>query len=242
MAPYRALRDGRMRIPPESADMVMHLRPGATVAYKECFFRQIAPSDGGSNRKPVPIWQRGNERFSPYLPGMAVRQLGRSGREHNVQVVTAKLHDRIACGAFRHFDLNARAIFPASRDQVRKEAMRDQGVDADVKAAAFSRSRHAGGLHGVVQLIDARRDMLDGAAAGLRQPNAPRMADEQKDAEVFFKRFHAGADARLANAKRIGCMADVQIFGDGKRLNERHEGNARPERGWRAPLTVNDRC
>jgi hypothetical protein len=51
--------------------------------------------------------------------------------------------------------------------------------------------------------------------AGFRHPHAPRMALEQENAKVFLQRLHAGADARLTNAKRVGGVAEVQILGDG---------------------------
>lgn len=60
---------------------------------------------------------------------------------------------------------------------------------------------------------------LDEVASSLGQPNTPRMALEQKDAKVFFQRLHAGADAGLRHAERIGGVAEVQIFGDGESVN-----------------------
>lgn len=150
---------------------------------------------------------------------MAVGQLGRAGHEHHVQPVGAKLHDRIAGRTFGHFDFNAGVVFAVLADQLCEEAARDQGMDTDAKPAAFSGCRHAGGLHRMVELVDACGYPLDEVASGLGQPNTPRMALEQNDAKVFFQRLHAGADAGLRHAERIGGVAEVQIFGDGESVN-----------------------
>ena len=72
----------------------------------------------------------------------------------------------------------------------------------------------------MVELIDASRFMFDEVAAGFRQPDAPRMTLEQEDAKVILQHFHTNADARLADAERIGSMADVQILGDSERLDQ----------------------
>lgn len=115
-------------------------------------------------------------------------------------------------------------------------------MDTDAKPAAFSGCRHAGGLHRMVELIDAGRDPLHEVASGFGQPDAPRMALEQEDAKVFFQRLHAGADTRLGHAERIGGVAEIEIFGDGERLDERREGDARSERGRRSPWAINRMC
>lgn len=52
------------------------------------------------------------------------------------------------------------------------------------------------------------------------------MTLEQKDAKVFLQRLHAGADARQADAERVRCVTEVEIIGDGERLNQRCGGNA----------------
>lgn len=51
---------------------------------------------------------------------------------------------------------------------------------------------------------------------------------DKEDAKVFVRHLHAGADARLAEAEDVSCMAKVEIFGDGDRLDQRLEGNTRP--------------
>jgi len=40
-------------------------------------------------------------------------------------------------------------------------------MDADTRAIAFSRCRHAGNLHGMVELVDPRRDLFDKEASSL---------------------------------------------------------------------------
>lgn len=94
----------------------------------------------------------------------------------------------------------------------------------------------------MVQLIDAGRDPLDEVVSGLGQSDAARVTLEQEDAKVLFQRLHAGADAGLRHAERIGRVAKVQIFGDGKRLDQRCEGDTRSERGRHAPWATIHRC
>jgi hypothetical protein len=55
-------------------------------------------------------------------------------------------------------------------------------VDTDTQETAIARGGQAGGLHGMVELIDSDRHLLDKAAACLGQPDASRMTLEQKDA------------------------------------------------------------
>jgi hypothetical protein len=121
--------------------------------------------------------------------GMAVGQFGRARDERHVQPVGAKLHDRFAGRAFGDFDFDAGVVFAVLADQLCEEAARNQGMDTDAKPAAFSGCRHAGGLHRMVELIDAGRDPLDEEASGLGQPDAARMTLEQEDAEVFSSAF-----------------------------------------------------
>lgn len=93
-----------------------------------------------------------------------------------IQLVGSKPHDAIAGRAFGDFDFYARMLLPVAFDQGGEEAAGDKSIDADAKAASFSRCRHAGRFHGMVEVIDARRHMLDEAATGFRQPNASRVA------------------------------------------------------------------
>ena len=115
--------------------------------------------------------------------------------------------------------LNIKLTRRIGNDGEKVALSRDQGMDTDAKPAAFSGCRHAGGLHRMVELVDACGYPLDEVASGLGQPNTPRMALEQNDAKVFFQRLHAGADAGLRHAERIGGVAEVQIFGDGESVN-----------------------
>jgi hypothetical protein len=75
------------------------------------------------------------------------------------------------------------------------------------------------GLHRMVELIDASSDALDEVASGLGQPDAPCVSLEQEDAKIFLQRLHARADAGLRHAERLGGVAEVQVFGDGERLD-----------------------
>lgn len=68
-------------------------------------------------------------------------------------------------------------------------------MDADAQPAAVPRCRHAGRLHGMVELIDTSRYSLHELSAGVCQPDAPRMTLEQEDTKVLLQRLHAGTDA-----------------------------------------------
>ncbi|WP_425601160.1 hypothetical protein [Brucella tritici] len=48
----------------------------------------------------------------------------------------------------------------------------------------------------------------------------------------------ASTRALTLDCERIGCVAEVQIFGDGERLDERGKGNTRSKRGRHPPLAV----
>ena len=52
------------------------------------------------------------------------------------------------------------------------------------------------------------------------------MALEQQDTKVFLQRLYAGADARQADAERMGRMAKIQMLGDGERLYQRWQVDA----------------
>ncbi len=52
------------------------------------------------------------------------------------------------------------------------------------------------------------------------RPDAACVTLEQEGAKVVLQRLHTGADAGLRHAERIGGVAEVQKFGDGKRLNQ----------------------
>lgn len=99
-------------------------------------------------------------------------------------------------------------------------------MDADTQATAPPLCRHASGLHRMIELIDACCDPLHKMASGFGQSDTPRMVLKEEDSEVVLQSFHACADARLAYSEGTRSMAEVQVFGDGKRLNERRERNA----------------
>lgn len=186
----------------------------------------------------MPLRQNGDQRFRPDAAGIAVGQFGRAGHKNYVEHVGAKLHDGIAGRALGDFDLDAGVVFAVLVDQVCEEAVWNQGMDTDAKPTAFAGCRHAGGLHGMVKLVDAGRDPLDKMASGFWQANAARMALEHEDAKIVLQRLHAGADAGLRHTERIGGVSKVEIFGDGNRLDERGKGNTRSKRGRHPPLAV----
>lgn len=158
---------------------------------------------------------------------MAVRQLGRTRYERHVEAVGAQLLDRIAGHALGDLNLNTGIVFPILPDQLGKKAARDQGVDTYAQPPAFPRRCHTGSLHRMVKLIDADRYPLDEVASGLGQPDAACVTLEQEDTKVLFQRLYAGADAGLRHAKRISGMAEVQIFGNGERLDQGRQGDTR---------------
>src|SRR5690606_7433185 len=127
--------------------------------------------------------------------------------------------------------LDARMLFPELFKKVGEEAAGDQRIDADAQAALLAARHHAGCPYGMVEMSDACRHPLDEMLAGFRQPNAPRVTLEKQDAKVFLQSFYARADTGLRDAERVRCVAEVQIFSDGQRLNERGERNARSQRG-----------
>lgn len=120
---------------------------------------------------------------------MAIGQFGRAGQKHDVQTVAAKLHNSIARRAFYHINLDAGMIFAILSYQSGEEATQDQRVDADTKTSTFPRCRHTGGLHRMVELIDAGRDQLDEVATDLCQPDTARMTLEQENAKVSSSVF-----------------------------------------------------
>ena len=99
------------------------------------------------------------------------------------------MYDRITRSALRYLDLNAGMVLPILSDQLCKEASGDEGMDAYAQATTFSHRRHAGRLHGAVQLIDAGRYPLDEVASCLGQPDAACVTFEEEDVEVFLKRL-----------------------------------------------------
>ena len=58
------------------------------------------------------------------------------------------------------------------------------------------------------------------------------MTLEQEDAKVFLQRLHARTDTGLADTHGIRRMAEVQVFGDSKRLDQGHKRNARSEQSF----------
>ncbi|CQM35330.1 Uncharacterised protein [Salmonella enterica subsp. enterica serovar Typhimurium str. DT104] len=150
---------------------------------------------------------------------MAVGWLGRARDERHVQPAGAKLHHRFTGRAFGDLDFNIGVILAVLADQLCEEAMRNQGMDTDTKPAAFSGCRHAGGFHRMVELVNTYGYPLDEMASGLGQPNAARMTLEQEDAEVFFQCLHAGADAGLCNAERVGGVTEKKKLGDSESVN-----------------------
>ncbi len=81
----------------------------------------------------------------------------------------------------------------------------------------------------MVELIDARCYLLDEMASGLGQPDAACVTLEQEDSKVLLQSLHARADAGLCNPECVRRVAEVQMLGDRKRLDQRHERYARPE-------------
>ena len=199
--------------------MVMHLRAGAAMPDKERLAGQIGPGDGGLPGEWISLRQRGHERFGPYRARMAVGHFGRAGHEYNVKPGGAKLHDRIAGRAFGDLDIDAGVVFPIPTNQTLQEAAGNQGVDSYAQTTAFSLRRHASGFHGMIELVDAGRDLLHELPACFGQPDAAGVALEQEGAKFVLKRLHTGTDAGLADPKCAGRVAKIQMFCDSECLN-----------------------
>ena len=133
----------------------MDLWPWPAGANEEGFASKIGPGDVFLFREQMVIRQGYDERFSPNTPGTAVRKIGRPDHERDVEPSGAQLGDRLSRRAFGNFQIDAGIIVTVSADQIGEEAMRDQAVDAYAQTTAFSQGRHAGRLHGMVEMFDA---------------------------------------------------------------------------------------
>ena len=90
----------------------------------------------------------------------------------------------------------------------------------------------------MVELIEAARDKLNEVPAGLCQPDAPCVTLEQENTQVFLQRLYTGADARQADAERIGSVTKVQVLGNGQSLKAEYanlEGSRAAMRGHSPP-------
>ena len=170
--------------------------------------------------------QHNHQRLGPDRTSVVVGQFGSPRHKRHIQLIGAKLHYRFAGRAFGDFDLNVGMVFAVLRDQFGEKAARHQGMDTDAQSAALSRRRHTSSLHRMVELSDADRDPLDKEAPGLGEADASGIALEQKDAEVLLQRLDPRADVRLAGAERLGGAVEAEMFGDGKRLDQRCKWNA----------------
>src|SRR5690606_14216711 len=155
--------------------MVIDLRSGATMADEERFVREIGPSEGVTLSEAMVVLQHCDKLLGPYWTRMAVWELGCCSDKRHVRMTLPNLLDLVAGCSLGDFDFNSGMVVAVFRDQFIQEAAGDQGVDTDAQTSSLPRRRHAGRLHGMVQLIDARSYALDKAATGLGQPNAPSL-------------------------------------------------------------------
>ena len=154
---------------------------------------------------------------------MAVGQFERADDECYVDLAPSNLHDRIASGRFGYFDGDARMTRSLASQQGVEKAASDQAMNTDAQATAFSRRRHAGGLHGMVELVDARCYSFDKKAAGFRQPNAARISLEKKDTQFFLQHPYSSANARLAGPECLSGVTEIEMLGYCKRLDQRNK-------------------
>ena len=82
------------------------------------------------------------------------------------------------------------------------------------------------GLPGAVGLVEGGARLHEKEAPGLGKADASGIALEQKDAEVLLQRLDPRADVGLAGAERLSGAVEAEMFGDGKRLDQRCKWNA----------------
>lgn len=140
---------------------------------------QIGPGHADSVRKPVAFSHRENQRLRPDRAGMAIRQIERPDQKRHVKPAGVQMRQCCAGRALNHLDGNIRVIRAGPRQQIIEKAAGDQTIDAHAKPANIASRSNGGGLHSMVDQIDARFDQFDKCAPCLCQPDAPCMALEQ---------------------------------------------------------------
>jgi len=135
-------------------------------------------------------------------------------------VGSAELHYRLARSAFGDLYLNAWMPLSIMLQKSSEEAARDQSVNTDSKTPLLTAREHAGGSNGLVELIDCQSNAFDKVPARLCDAHASRVAFEEKNTKLFFQHFHARADTRLSNSKRIGRVTEIQMLSDSECLNK----------------------
>ena len=149
--------------------------------------------------------------------------------EGNVELPLPHQPQDVGGSALRHLDTDARMLCAVAGEHVSEKAGQGRHMQADPQAPFLAARQCASGFHGMVKLVNTGRYARNEMASGFGQPDAPRMTLEQEDAKIFFQRLDPRADAGLADAERLGGVAEVQVLGDRKRLNQGRHGNAGTE-------------
>ena len=159
------------------------------------------------------------QRLRPDRAGVAFRQVECADQKPHVDPVRVQMGQHLAGRSFDHLDCNSGMLGVEAHQQAVKKAAGDQPMNADAQPSTFPCRRNGGGLHGMVDEIDTRFHQFHKNTPGFRQPDASCMALEQENTKVILQRLHAGADAGLCNAERIGGVTLVEIFGDSESVN-----------------------
>jgi hypothetical protein len=165
----------------------MNLRAGAAMPDKERLARQIGPCDGR------PLGKRCRSGSTATSGSVHVRREWQSGSSGVPATnATSSRSARSCMTASRAVPSVISTSMPGWSSRYRPISCEEAaGIRAwiPMRSRPHSPRRHAGGLHRMVELIDAGGYPLDEVASGLGQSDAARMALEQEDAKVFSSAF-----------------------------------------------------
>ena len=95
-----------------------------------------------------------------------------------------------------------------------------QHVEADIAVSVSELKRNAATVIAASQEQPVAILNHNRVVAYLVSPEVwERAQDLHEDAKIVLQRLHAGADAGLCNAERVGGVTEVEIFGDSESVN-----------------------
>lgn len=100
---------------------------------------------------------------------MAIGQIEGTDQKGHVDPAGAQVHDCFVRRSFRHVDTDVGILFAVPRQQIVEKAASDQAMEADEQVAALFQCGHVGGFHGVVELVNAGRDLPHETLVGFRR-------------------------------------------------------------------------